>query len=98
MNQLYVQQNMPQQVPTGVSYYGNMGMQPAMYGGMAMNMAGNQMRMPGVNMLSNGVTPVNLGSNAMMMNRGMMTTGSVNVQQAGMVGSNQTYGRVMQFK
>lgn len=103
MNQLYGQQSIPQQMSPGANYYGsNTGMQPVMYGGgMAMNMAGNQMGMSGssVNMFSNGVPQVNLGSNASMINRGMMAPGQVNnMQQAGVVGGNQNFGRVMQFK
>ena len=88
MNQLYGQQSIPQQMSPGANYYGsNTGMQPVMYGGgMAMNMAGNQMGMSG-------------SSNASMINRGMMAPGQVNnMQQAGVVGGNQNFGRVMQFK
>ena len=102
MNQMYMQQSLPQQVTPGMGYYGNMGMQTSpMYGAMPMTMAGNQMGMTAgsMNMLGNGIAQMNLSSNAGMMSRGgMMGTGSVNMQQTGLVGGGQNYGRVMQFK
>ncbi|XP_046850757.1 clathrin interactor 1-like [Xenia sp. Carnegie-2017] len=90
MNQLYMQ-NSPQMTSPNTAYYGNGGMQPMMYTGnplgMNMNMSGKAFRQ------MNMSTPPN------MMNRGMMAQGgAMNMQQPGMVGANQNFGRVMQFK
>ena len=92
MNQMYMQHTMPPQMSSpGMGYYGNAGMQPAMY-------TGNQMGMS-MNMMGNGVGQMNMSSPPGMMNRGMMTQGgAVSMQQPGMVGANQNFGRVMQFK
>jgi hypothetical protein len=92
MNQLYMQHTTPPQMsPQGMGYYGNPGMQPGMY-------TGNQMGMS-MNMMGNGVGQMNMASPPGMMNRGMMSQGgAVNMQQPGMVGGNQNFGRVMQFK
>ena len=91
MNQLYMQNTMPTQMSSpGMSYYGNTGMQP-MY-------TGNQMGMS-MNMMGNGIAQMNISTPPGMVNRGMMSQGgAVNMQQPGMVGANQNFGRVMQYK
>ena len=59
---------------------------------------GNQMGMP-MNMMGNGVGQMNMVSPPAMMKRGIMAQGgAVSMQQPGMVGANQNFGRVMQFK
>ena len=86
-----MQHTVPAQMSsTGMGYYGNTGMQP-MYTGSQMGMS--------MNMMGNGVGQMNMSTPPGMMNRGMMSQGGmVNMQQPGMVGANQNFGRVMQFK
>ena len=91
MNQLYMQNTMPTQMSSpAMGYYGNPGMQP-MY-------AGNQMGMS-MNMMGNGIGQMNISTPPGMVNRGMMSQGgAVNMHPPGMVGANQNFGRVMQYK
>lgn len=90
MNQLYMQ-NSPQMTSPNTAYYGNGGMQPMMYTGNPLGM--------NMNMSGKAVRQMNMSTPPNMMNRGMMAQGgAMNMQQPGMVGANQNFGRVMQFK